>query len=138
MKKTKTKEPKVDTVKLGKIISLKKDFIKNLMNGRYFLGRCNMMQEQLVEGGKIIENIDGCLKSRDLMLAEYGLMRMQAIDSLRLSNFAKRELKDNHGITDYDLQAIEARYYEGKIIDEDDNENFRIPNKAEFTNETEK
>lgn len=134
----KIKKKKIDSVKLAKIIGLKKDFVKNLMNGRYFVGRCNMMQSQLVKGGIITETIDGTIKGRDLMLAEYGLMRMQAIDALRLSNFAKKELKEHHGITDYDLTAIEERYYEGKLIDEDDAEQYRVPDKAEFIDESSK
>jgi len=133
----KKKEVKIDSVKVARIIGLKKDYIKNTFNGRYFVGRCNMMQAQLIDGGKIIESIDGCLKSRDLLMAEYGLMRMQAIDSFRLAHFAKKELSEKYSVKETDLAATEARYYEGKIIDEEENEKFRIQEKAEFINQPE-
>jgi len=129
------KKEKIDHVRIGKIISLKKDYIKNLFNARYFIGRCNMMQDQLVPGGKIIEDIDGCIKSRELMLGEYGLMRMQAIDSTRNSNFAKKELIDTYSISQDEIDEIEKRYYEGKIIDEKEDENYKIPKKADFVKE---
>lgn len=93
----------------------KNDFIKNLFNGRYYLARLNMIADQL--NGEIVENIDGCLKSKELMHAEYALMRMRALEGIRNSNEAKRNLQ-NSGLTNKDVDNVVLSYYEDKIIEE--------------------
>ena len=108
----------------------KKDFIKNQFNGEYFLTRANMMADQL-NSGEILETIDGCKKTEEFMRAEYALMRMQAIDSFRNAHFAKENLKEG-GLTDEDIEAVKMSYYQGKVIQEDYNEEEKQKRKAEF------
>jgi len=111
----------------------KNDYIKNVFNGEYYLARMNMMADQ-INNGKIIENIDGCPKSVELMRAEYSLMRMQAINGFRNSNAAKKNLKDS-GLSDEDIEAIRLSWYSDKIIQEEQNEEQTTKPKAEFVAE---
>jgi len=112
----------------------KLDYIRNLLNGRYYLARCNMMAEQLLPGTIIKESIDGCLKTEEYMRSEYALMKMQAISSLRNAHFAKKDLLEGFKLTPEQIIEIEADYYDGKIIREDYDESYKRGNKAEFVN----
>lgn len=115
----------------------KRDYIKNILNGRYYLARCNMMAEQLIPGAVIKEEIDGCPKTREYMLAEYGLMKMQGIESMRNAHFAKQDLSKEFKMTEEEIIALEDDYYNGKIIREDYDESYKRGNKAEFVNSPE-
>ncbi len=109
------------------------DYIKNIINGRYYMTRCNMMAIQ-IQNKKIKEKIDGCLKTEEFMRAEYALMKMQAIMSMRNAHFAKQELMEEFKLTEEDIYALEKDYYDGKIIREEYNEGYKKGNKAEFVN----
>ncbi len=109
----------------------KMDYIRNTLNGRYFFARCNMIANQL-NTGKIIERIDDCLKTKEYILSEYGLMKMQAIDSFRKAHFAKGELMKDHGLSKEDIEDLEKDYYDGKVIRESYDEEYKKGNKAEF------
>jgi hypothetical protein len=113
------------------IVMRKNEYITNLLNGNYFLARYNMMVEQLNKN-EIIEKIDGILKSRELMVAESSLMKMQAIKSMRNAFFAKKDLKEKYKLTDEDIKKIEEDYYNGRIIREDYGDEYKPRNKAEF------
>lgn len=133
---TKKKESKsMEGLAYGIKLSLaksKNDYIKNLINGRYFLARLNMIAEQL-NSGNIKESIDGCLKSADLMRQEYGLMKMQAINSMREAHFAKVELMSKtYKLTGKDIEAIESDYYDGKVIREEYDESYKKGKEAKF------
>lgn len=114
----------------------KMDYIRNLINGRYYLSRCNMMAEQLL-AKDIKENIDGCPKTEEYMKSEYALMKMQAIASLRNAHFAKQNLLKEFKLTEEQIIEIEIDYYDGKIIREDYDESYKRGNKAEFVNSSE-
>ncbi len=120
-----------------RLANSKTDYIRNLINGRYFLARCNMIAEQIVKED-IKEKIDGCTKSLEFMRAEYAHQKMQAIVSLRGSVFGKEDLKNNFNLTDKDIIELEKDYYDGKIIreakDYDEIYNKTI-GKAEFVKE---
>jgi hypothetical protein len=111
----------------------KMDYIKNLINGRYYLARCNMLAEQ-IQTKKIEEKIDGCLKTEEYMRSEYALTKMQAIMSLRNSHFAKQDLLKEFKLTEEQIKEVEEDYYDGKIIREDYDESYKRGNKAEFIN----
>ena len=103
---------KVKEVAFGKQIAVtnkKNDYIKNLINGRYYLARCNMLAVQ-IQKGEIKESIDGCLKSEEYMRSEYALMKMQAITSMRSSHFAKKYLIEDFKLTFEEVEAIEYLY----------------------------
>lgn len=112
----------------------KNDYIKNLINGRYYLARCNMIAEQLI-GKRIEEKIDGCPKSEEYMRAEYALMKMQAIVSMRNAHFAKQDLFKEFNLKPEDIEALEMDYYDGKIIREDYDDEYKRKNKAEFVSD---
>ena len=114
-----------------RLIRSKNDYIKNLINGRYFMARSNMIAEQ-IQKGEIKESIDGCLKSEDFMRAEYAHQKMQAIMSMRTAHFAKLDLLKDFKLTGEDIDAIEEDYYNGKIIREEYDEGYKKRNKAEF------
>ncbi|KKM99106.1 hypothetical protein LCGC14_1151200 [marine sediment metagenome] len=111
----------------------KNDYIRNIINGRYFLARCNMIAEQ-IQKKEIKEDIDGCLKTEEYMRAEYALQKMQAIMSMRNAHFAKQTLLKEFELTEKDILTLEKDYYDGKIIREAYNENYKKGNKAEFVN----
>ncbi len=113
----------------------KNDYIKNLINGRYYMARCNMIAEQLNKG-EIIEKIDGCTKSDEYMRAEYALMKMQAITSFRNSYFAGQNLQKEFKVAPEEIVALEKDYYDGKIIREDYDDEYKRKNKAEFVSDT--
>ena len=134
-KKDRTEEEKKE-IAFGMQIRLankRNDYIRNLMNGRYYLARCNMMAEQ-IQKNKIIEKIDGCPKTREYMLSEYALMKMQAIMSMRNAHFAKQDLIKDFKLSEEDITAIADDYYNGKIIREDYDESYKKGKKAEFIN----
>ncbi len=116
-----------------RLASKKNDYIKNIINGRYFLARCNMIAEQ-IQKKEIKEDIDGCLKTEEYMRAEYALQKMQAIMSMRNAHFAKQDLFKDFKLTEEDIFAIEEDYYDGKIIREAYDDSYKKRNKAEFVN----
>ena len=71
MVKEKTEEQKQE-IAFGiqvRLVSKKNDYIKNIINGRYFLARGNMIAVQ-IQNNKIIEEIDACHGS-DLLSVLY-------------------------------------------------------------------
>jgi len=116
------------------LIRRKNDYIKNLINGRYFLARCNSIAEQLHPKGKIEEKLDGRLKTREYLLSEYALVKMQAIVGMRGAHFAKKDLIKDFNLTEKEIEDIEDDYYNGKIIREDYDESYKKRTKAEFVN----
>ena len=111
----------------------KSDYIKNIINGRYFMARCNMIAVQ-IQTKEIKEKIDGCPKSEEYMRAEYALTKMQAIMGMRNAHFAKETLLKEFKLTEKDILDIEEDYYDGKIIREAYDESYKKGNKAEFVN----
>lgn len=111
----------------------KMDYIRNILNGRYYFARCNMIADQL-NTGNIKEKIDGCLKPKEYLLSEYGLMKMQAIDSFRNAHFAKESLMKDHSFSEKDIKDLEKDYYDGKVIRESYDDEYKKGNKAEFVN----
>ena len=118
--------------KLG-LIQSKNDYISNLTNARYFLERYNMMAEQ-IQIGKIIEKIDGCPKTMNYMLAEAAVIKRQALASFRSAHFGQLDMKKLYNLTDKDIKEIESDLYDGKIIRETYDEEYKKGNKAEFVN----
>jgi hypothetical protein len=116
---------------LLRLANKKTEYIRNLLNGRYYLARCNMLAEQ-IQTGKILEKIDGATKTMDYIRAEYALMKMQAIMSLRTAHFSKEDLLGEFKLTKEDVLALEDDYYNGKIIREDYDDSYRKQHKAEF------
>ena len=110
------------------LIQKKNQYIRETINGRYYLARTNMIAEQ-IHAGKILEKIDGCPKTEELMRTEYGLMKMQAIMAMRNAHFAKVALKTEFKLTEEDIYAIEEDYYNGKIIREDYDESYNTNKK---------
>ena len=109
----------------------KNDYINNVVNGRYFLSRYNMLAEQ-VQTGEIKEKIDGALKSMEFIRSEAALMKVRAITAFREAHFGQLDMKKDFNLTDKDIQAIEIDYYDGKIIRETYEEGYKRGNKAEF------
>lgn len=118
------------------LIQRKTQCLANIINGRYYLERCNMIAEQL-NSGKIEEKIDGAAKTMSLMKAEYGLMKLQALTRMRNAHFDKEALKKEFGLTDEQLATLENNFYDEKIVRDDYGDEFRKPNKAEFVLESE-
>lgn len=116
-----------------RLANKKNDYIRNIINGRYFLARCNMIATQ-IQNKEIMESIDGCLKSEEFLRAEYAMQKMQAIMSMRNAHFAKQELINDFKLTEEDIFAIEEDYYDGKVIRESYDETYKRGNKAEFVN----
>ena len=112
------------------ITKMKNDYIRNVINGRYFLARCNMIAVQ-VQNKAVRESIDGCPKTLELMRTEYAMQKMQAIISMRNAHFAKKDLLERK-FTEEDIVAIEEDYYDGKVIREEYDESYKKGNKAEF------
>ena len=117
-----------------RIASKKNDYIKNIINGRYFLSRSNMMADQM-NSGEIKEEIDGCVKTIDLMKSEYALMKYQAISSMRNAHFAKKDLFDDFKLTEKDIGDIEKDYYDGKVVRESYDDEYYKGSKAKFVKE---
>jgi hypothetical protein len=119
-----------------RLASKKNDYIRNIINGRYFMARCNMIAAQ-IQTKNIQEKIDGCPKTEEFMRTEYALQKMQAIMSMRNAFFAKQDLIKDFKLTDDDILAIEEDYYDGKIIREDYDEGYKKGSKAEFVDSSE-
>ena len=116
-----------------RLTNKKNDYIRNIINGRYYLTRCNMIAVQ-IQNKEIKEDIDGCLKSEEYMRAEYALTKMQAIMSMRDAHFAKQDLFNDFKLKEEDISAIEEDYYNGKVIREEYDASYKKGNKAEFVN----
>ena len=101
-----------------RLAQAKNTYIGAIINGRYFLARCNLMAGQ-IHSGKIVENIDGCPKDEEYMRAEYAMFKLSAIKRMREAYFAKRDLMTEFKLTEKDIHEIESDYYNGKIIRED-------------------
>ena len=124
-------EAKAKSVNEVRLAAKKEEYIAQLFNGLYYVERCNVMAEQL-KSGKITEMIDGCSKTKGLMVAEYYLMKMQAIHSMRDAHFAKQSLLNDFHLTAEDILNYELSYREGKIVKELYDEPKPIKHKAEF------
>ena len=141
MKKKKKEQTEIEKKEISyglkiQLAKMKNDYIRNLVNGRYFFARSNMIAEQ-INSGKIVEKIDGCIKSEEYIRAEYAHQKMQAIMSMRVAHFAKQDLMDKGGsfkLTNEDIHAIEEDYYDGKIVRESYDESYKKGKKAEFVN----
>jgi len=131
--KTETEKKEIFFGMQLRLANKKNDYIRNIINGRYFLSRCNMIAVQ-IQNKDIKEDIDGCLKSEEFMRAEYALQKMQAIMSMRNAHFAKQELFSEFKLKEEDILALEEDYYDGKIIRESYDEGYKKGNKAEFVN----
>ena len=131
--KTETEKKEIAFGMQLRLANKKGDYIRNIINGRYYLARCNMIAVQ-IQGKDIKEDIDGCLKSEEFLRAEYALQKMQAIMSMRNAHFAKQELFSDFKLKEEDIQALEEDYYDGKIIREAYDESYKKGNKAEFVN----
>jgi hypothetical protein len=116
-KKEKTTEGHSYGMKIA-LAKSKSDYIRAIVNARYFLARTNMIAEQILTG-KIIENIDGCPKTEEFMRAEYAHQKLAAMNEMRNAHFAKKELKDEFKLNNDDIYAIEEDLYSGKIIREE-------------------
>lgn len=112
------------------IARLKTNYITNLVNGRYYIARCNIIATQLKEK-KIEETLDGRIKSVEYMHSEYALMKLQAIKSFREVHFVKQELM-KFKIDEKEIKQLENDYYNGRIIRESYDEEYKKRNKAEF------
>ena len=130
-KKTETEKKEIAFGMQLRLANKKNDYIRNIINGRYYLARCNMIAVQ-IQNKDIKEDIDGCLKSEEFLRAEYALQKMQAIMSMRNAHFAKQELFADFKLKEEDILAIEKDYYDGKIIREGYDESYKKGNKAEF------
>ena len=131
--KTETEKREIAFGMRLRLTNKKNDYIRNIINGRYYLARCNMIAVQ-IQNKKIKESIDGCLKTEEYARAEYALMKMQAIASMRNAHFAKQELFKDFKLKEEDILALEEDYYNGKIIREAYDESYKKGNKAEFVN----
>jgi len=132
VKKEKTKE-EMKEMAFGmqmRIANKKNDYIRNIINGRYFLARSNMIAVQ-IQNDDIMEEIDGCKKTMDLLRTEYALQKMQAIMSMRNAHFAKKDLFEE-GFTQENIDSIEEDYYDGKVIREEYDEGYKKGDKAKF------
>ena len=129
--KTETEKKEIAFGIRMRLANKKNDYIKNIINGRYYFARCNMIAVQ-IQTGKIQENIDGCPKSEEFLRTEYAVQKMQAIMSMRNAHFAKRDLFKDFKLKEEDILAIEEDYYDGKIIREEYDESYKKGNKAEF------
>ncbi len=114
-----------------RLANLKNSYIRNIVNGRYHLARCNMLAVQ-IQNKKIKESIDGCLKSEEFMRAEYAHQKVQAIMDLRNAHFAKQEMFNDFKLKEEDILVIEVDYYDGKVIREEYDESYKKGNKAKF------
>lgn len=131
--KTETERKEIAYGVQMRLAKAKNDYITNLINGRYFTSRCNMIAVQ-IQNKEILESIDGCPKTEEFMRSEYALQKMQAIRSMRNAYFAKQELFKDFKLTEKDIETMEKDYYDGKIIRESYNEEYKKGNKAEFVN----
>jgi len=118
---------------LVQIAKFRNDYITELVNGRYFLERSNMIANQL-NSSMIYENIDGCPKTPEFMRAEYAHQKLQAIKSMRNSFFAKQELLNRFNHTPEEIADLEKDYYDGKVVREEYDEVYKRRNKTEFVN----
>ena len=134
--KTKIEQKEIAFGMQMRLANKKNDYIRNIINGRYYLARCNMIAVQ-IQTKKIKEDIDGCLKSEEFMRTEYALQKMQAIMSMRNAHFAKKDLNEDFKFKEEDIVALEKDYYDGKIIREDYDESYKKGNKAKFVDSPE-
>ncbi len=133
VKKEKTEKEKKE-IAFGmqlRLVKAKNEYIRNIINGRYFMARSNMIAVQ-IQNKDIQESIDGCLKSEEFMRAEYAHQKMQAICSMRSAHFAKQELFKEFKLNEKDILALEEDYYDGKIVREVYDGSYKKGNKAEF------
>ena len=130
-------EKQLKNIAYAKQIALakdKNDYISNITNGRYFLARYNMMIEQL-QNDEIKELVDGVLKTKEYMFAEAVVLKRQALAAFRSAHFGKTDLMKVYGLTEEDIKEIEDDHYDGKIIREDYDEEYKRGKKAEFSSE---
>lgn len=120
-------------LKLAKIRCIN-DYIKNKVNGTYYLTRCNMIANQLQSGNKIVEKIDGALKTEEYVRSEYALIKIQAITSNRNAFFNRQDLLTEHKMTEKEIIAVENDWFNGKILRDNYDENYKKIGKAKFVN----
>lgn len=115
-------------------IRTENEFVTELMQGRYFLARANMMVDQL-NSGKITELIDGTPKTQEVLQCEFAMTKKQAMTRFRNAHFAKEDLKSQYKLSEEDIDAILDDHYNGKIIRESYDEKYKRRGKAGFVPE---
>jgi len=134
MEKNKKSNKELKEIAYGKrmvLIKSKNDYFTNLTNARFFLARYNMMIEQIA-AEDIKETVDGCPKTPEYLMAEAIIFKRQALAAFREAHFGVADLKNDFGLTDEDIQGIESDYYDGKIIRETYDEEYKKGSKAKF------
>ena len=120
----------------GKRVALaqkKNEYIRNILGARYRNARCNMIVDQL-NNNNILEKIDGCIKTKELLMADLAMEKLTGITHARNAHFASKDLMKEFGLSEEEIIGIEKDIYEGKIIRKDYDEDYRKGNKAEFVN----
>jgi hypothetical protein len=97
-------------------IQLKEQYVVTLINARFILARCNMIAEQLEKGIK--EDINGVVKTKEFMQAEYYLEKMKAIRNFRTVQGIVKDFL-SYGGTQEELDKYTESYYGEPIIRED-------------------
>ena len=130
-KKTKAALKELTNYRIQQRIQEENQYISNLLNGQYYLARSNMIAEQL-NSGDIKELIDGCTKTTEYFIAEYRLMKMQAIKAMSTAHASKENLIKDFGMSDKDISELENNAYAGKIIRDEYSVSQTKPKKADF------
>jgi len=119
---------------------IKHKFLVNLVNGRYWLERCNMLAEQ-ISSDNILELVDGAKKTKELAMAEYASLKVQAIDHMREAHFLRKDLLSRE-LSAEEIDEYVNSYYEGKIIREtwndDDRHNWNDAGFVPYENKSDK
>lgn len=121
--KMKAREPK--------IIILLENYCHAMISKRFHLARFNMMADQ-IKSGKIVENVDGKVKSLQYMTAEAAVEKGNAIKWSRKAFFLRKKLVDDFKCPEKRVDDALADYYEGTIDREDWGECVETISKSEF------
>ena len=99
-------------VRDAQVAELKIKHIKFLNQGNWHAERCNMINTQLVTG-KIEEELNGMLKTSELLKSEYVLTKMEAINYYNAAQGAKDSLLETPAFktTEKDIISFAEDYF---------------------------
>lgn len=112
------------------IIRLENVYVTNMADAHYYMARYNMLVEQ-INSEDIKENIDGCPKTKEMVLAEAQRLKIQASSKYRSAWFAKVDL-NKAGMSDEEVDKVFIDYTQGAIVRESYDEKYHKQIGAHF------
>ena len=109
----------------AEIVRLKNLLITVWVHKQYYTARCNMIVKQ-VDGDRF-ETVDGVLKSKEYIYAEYLMMKLKAMDKTRELYFLEKRLTEDYKVAPENIELLKKNFVEKPIDNDFSSEKIMFP-----------